>query len=195
MDLLFHAWIGSLMYAFSSTGLFTYGSIFPRIDWLSHICFLTHGPFHLWVYFSTHGLALSRMLSHAWAFSRIGVFFHAWIGSLTYSFSHMGLFTNGSTFPRTDWLFHVCFLTNGPFYLWVYSFTHELALLRMLSHAWAFSRMGLLFHAWIGFLTYAFSRTGLFTYGSPFPCMDWLSHVCCLTHGPFLVWFYFSCMD
>ena len=33
--------------------------------------------------FFTPGLAPSRMLSHAWAFSRIDLL-HAWIGSLTY---------------------------------------------------------------------------------------------------------------
>ena len=69
MGLLFHAWIGSLTYgsltyAFSRMGFFTYGSTFARMDWLSHVCFLTHGLFHVWVYFFMHGLALSRMHSH-----------------------------------------------------------------------------------------------------------------------------------
>jgi len=161
MGLLFHAWIGSLTYAISRMGLFTYGSTFSRMDWLSHVYFLTHGPFHVWVYLFPHGLALSRMLSHAWAFhvwfylftpgfnlfrmlshawafSRMGLFFHAWIGSLAYAFSRTGLFTYGSTFSRMDRLTHVCFVTHGPFYLWVYFFTHGLALPLILSHAWAF---------------------------------------------------------
>jgi len=131
------------------------------------------------------------MLSHAWVLSRMGLFFHAWIGSLTYAFSRM-----------------------GHFLAWVYFFSHGLTLSRILSHAWAFSRIGLLFHAWIGSLTYAFSlmgfstndllfhawigsltfafsRMGSYTYVSIFSRMDWLSHVCFLTHGLFHEWVYF----
>jgi len=52
--MLSHAW-----------AFFTYGSTSSCMDWLSHVCFLTHGLFHVWVYFVTHGLALSRMFSHA----------------------------------------------------------------------------------------------------------------------------------
>ena len=115
MGLLFHAWIGSFSYAFSRMGFFTYGSTFSRMDWLSHVCFLTHGLFHVWVY----RLALSRMLSHAWAFSRMGLLFHAGIGSLTHAFSRMGFFTYGSMFPRMDWLSHVCLFTHGLFHVWV----------------------------------------------------------------------------
>ena len=135
------------------------------------------------------------MLSHAWAFPRMGLLLHAWIGSLTYAFSRMGFVANGSTFSRMDWLSHVCFLTHGLLHVWVYFFTHGLALSRMLSHAWAFSRMGLLFHACIGSLSYAFSRMGFFTYGSTFSRMDGLSHVCFLTHGLLHVWVYFSRLD
>jgi len=120
------------------------------------------GLFHVWVYFVTHGLAVSRMLSDAWAFPRMGLFGHAWIGSLTYAFS-----------------------------VWVHFFTHGLALSRMLPHAWAFSRIGLLSHAWIGSLTYAFSRMGFLSYGSTLSPMDWLSHVCFLTHGLVHVLVYF----
>jgi len=139
MGLLCHAWIGCLTYAFWRMGVSTYGSIWSRMDWLSHVCFLRMGPL-----------------------------FHAWIGSLTYASSRMGLFTYWSTFSRMDWLSHVCFLTHGLFVVWVYFVTHGLALSRMLSHAWACSRIGLLFHAWIGSLAYAFSRMGLFTYGNIF---------------------------
>jgi len=63
MGLLFHVVIGCLTYAASRISLFTYGSTF-----------------------STHGLALSRMLSDARALSCMGLMFHAWIGSLTYAF-------------------------------------------------------------------------------------------------------------
>jgi len=156
----FHAWISSLTYAF----------------WRIGVVFVL-------VYFVTHGLAVSRMTSHALAFSRIGLPFHAWIGSRKYVFSRMGFFTYGSTFSRMDWLSRVCFLTHGHFHVWVHLFTHGLAVSRMLSHAWAlshgstlsrmdwlshvcflkngpFSRMGLPFHAWIGSLTYAASRMG-----------------------------------
>jgi len=133
-------------------GIFTYGSTFSRMDWFSHVCFLTHELLHVWVYFVTHGLALSRMTSHAWAFSRMGLLFHAWIV-----------------------LSHVCFLTNGPVHVWVYFLTHGLALSLMIS---SFTYVGLLFHAWIGSLTCAFSRMVFFTYGYTFSRMDWLSHVC-----------------
>jgi len=88
------------------------------------------------------------MLSHAWAFSHMGLLFRAWIGSLTYAFSRMIFFTYECNFSRLDWVSHVYFLTHVLFHIWFYFFTHGLGLSRMLSHAWAFSRMGVIFHAW-----------------------------------------------
>jgi len=144
-----HVRIDSLTYAFSRMSLFDYESAFSRMDWLSHLCFLSrmifftyesafsrmdwlyhlcflrHEPFHLWIYFLKYRLTLSPMLSHAWAFWPMNVPSHIWIDSLTYAFSRISLFTYESTFSRMVFL--------SP----------------MLSHAWAFSRMNLPFHAWI----------------------------------------------
>jgi len=137
MSLPSHVWIDSLTYAFSRLSLFTYQSTFSRMDWLSHICFLTHEPFHLWIYFLTYALPLSAMLSHAWAFSPMNLLSHVWIDSLTYAFSCMSLFTYESTFSRMDWLSHLCFNTHEPFNLWTDFLTYGLTL------TCAFSRMSL----------------------------------------------------
>jgi len=146
MNLPSDVWIDSFIYAFSCMSLFTYESTFSRIYWLSHLCFLTHEPFHLWIYLLTYGLTLSPIIFHAWAFSCLDLPSHVWIDSLTYAFSRMSLFTYQSTFSRMDWLSHLCFLTHEPFHLWIYLFTYGLTLSAMLSHAWASSPMNLLSH-------------------------------------------------
>jgi len=168
MNLPSHVWSDFLTSAFSSMSLFTYESNFSHMDWLSHLCFLTHEPSHLiylftygltlslvlsmhehfdlWIFFLTYGLTLSLMLSHAWAF-----------------------FTSESAFPRMDCLSHLCFRTHEPFHLWIYFLTYWLTLSPMRSDAWDFSPMNL--HS-------TFSR------------MNWLSHLCLFTHEPFHLWIY-----
>jgi len=119
-NLLSHVWLDSFTYDFSRMSLFTYKSIFSLLDWLSHLCFLTHEPFHVWIYLIRYGLTLSPMLSHEWAYSPVNLLSRVWIDALTSGFRCMSLFTYESTFSRMYWLFHLCFLTHEPLYLWIY---------------------------------------------------------------------------
>jgi len=128
--------------------LFTYESTLSRMDWLSHLCSITHEPFHLCIYFLTYGLTLSPVLSHAWAFPLLNLPSHVLIDSLTYACGHMSLFTYGPTCSRMDWLSYLCFLTHEPFHLWIFSFTYGLTLSHMLSQTWAFPPMNLLAWLW-----------------------------------------------
>jgi len=153
MNLPSHVCSNSVTCAFSRMSLFTYESTFSRMDWLSLLCFLTHEPFHLWVYLLTYKVTFSPMFSHAWVFSPMNLLSHVWIHSLSYAFSRMRVLTYESTFSRMDSLFHLCFLTHELFHLWAYLLTYGLTLSPMLSHAWAFSRMHLLSHVWIDSLT------------------------------------------
>jgi len=215
MHLLSHVWIDSLTYAFSRMRLFTYESTFSHMDRLSHVCFRTHAPFHLCIYFLTYGLSLStyafsrmRLFTYASTFSRMDWLshlcfrthapFHLCIYFLTYglslstyAFSRMRPFTYASTFSHMDWLSHLCFLTHKPLILQIYFLTYGLTLSPILSHACAFLPMHLLFHSWIDSLTYVFLRMRLFTYKSNFSRMDRLSHLSFLTHAPFYLWIYF----
>ena len=100
MNLLLHVWIDSLTYESSDMSLFTYDSTCTRMDWLSYLCFLTHEPFYLCIYFFTYGVTLSPMNPQTWAFSPMDLPSHVWIDFLTYSFGHMSLFTYKSTFSR-----------------------------------------------------------------------------------------------
>jgi len=169
-------------------GLFTYESTFSRMDWVSHLCFLTHEPCHLWIQFLKYGLTLWPIHFHAWAFSSMNLPSHVWIDSLTYAFSDMSLFTYESTFSRMDCLSHLCFLTHEPFHLWIYLPTCGLTISPVLSHAWAFSPMDPFSLVWIDSLTSAFSRMSLVTNESTFSRMDWLSYLCFRKHKPFHVW-------
>ena len=171
----------------SRMSLFTCQFALLRMDWLSHLCFLTHEPFPM------------NLLSHVR------------IHSLTYVYSDIGLSTYESTFSRMDWLFHLCFLTLEPMHPWIYLLTYLLTLWLMLSHAWAFHLwiyfltygltlsallcharafwpMNLPSHIWIDSLSSAFSRMSLLTYESTFSRMEWLPHLCFLKHEPFHLW-------
>jgi len=160
MNLPSHVWIDSFTYVCSRMNLFISKSTFSRMDWLSHLCFLTHEPFYVWIYLLTYGLTLSPMLSHAWAFSRMNLLSHVWIGSLTCAFSRMS-------------------------HLWIYLLTYGLIIIASFSHAWAFLPMSLLSHVCNESLTYNLSNMSIFTSESTFSRMDWLSHLCFLAHEPF----------
>ena len=194
MNLPSHEWIDSLTYVFGNishftceSSLFTYETTFSRMDWISYLCFLTHEPFHIWIYLLTDRLTLLPMLSHAWAFSSMNLPSHVWIDFLTYAFRHMSLSTYESTFSRIAWLNHLCFLMHVPFYLWlylltngltvsfvflthdpfhlrIYCLTYGLTLSPMLSHAWNISLVDVPSHVWINSLTYALSRMSLLTF-------------------------------
>jgi len=134
MDSPSHVWSDSLTSAFSRTSVLTYESTSSHMELLSHLYFLTHEPFHLWICFLTYGLTLSLLASHAWAFSPMDLLPHVWMESLTFSFLRMSLFTYEYSFSGMDRLCQLCFLTLEPFHLWIYFLRYRLTFSPMLSH-------------------------------------------------------------
>jgi len=161
MNLLLHVWSDSLTNKSSDMSLLIYESTFSRMHWLSHLCFWTREPSHLWIYLLTYAVTLSPVRSHRWAFSPMNLPSHVWINPLTYVFSRMSLFNYDSTFTRMDWLSYLCFLTHEPFHLWIYFFTYGLTLSTMNPQTRASSLMNLPSHVWIDSLTNAFGHMSL----------------------------------
>ena len=169
--------------------LCTYASTFSRMDWLSHLCILTHPSFHLCIYFLMYGWILSPMLCHTCAFSPMNLIsqlkffwltyaislepFHPWIYFLTY----------GLTFSPTHAPFHLCiyFLTYGCTYSFQQSdWTDSYDVIKATSINWLFHLCFFThapFHLWIYFLTYGLTVLPMLSHAWAFLPMHILSHV------------------